>query len=80
MSNFSDKEKDKKRKKARERYQNYTKEEKKRGVSITRDVSRSYLSKEKIIIPYIVSDLFSCFEEALYEVEASGMQLSFNIF
>ena len=48
--NLSDEEKDKRRKKARERYKIFLKKKKKKGISIIRDESRSYLSIEEIII------------------------------
>ena len=46
--NISEEEKDNRRKKARERYQHFT-EEGKKGVSLIKNVSRSYLSIEEII-------------------------------
>ena len=48
--NLSEQEKDKRRKKAQERYQNFTEEEKKKSTTIIRNISRSYLSTEEIII------------------------------
>ena len=47
--NISEEEKDNRQKKARERYQNFT-EEGKKGVSLIKNVSRSHLSIEEIII------------------------------
>ena len=48
--NLSGEEKEKRRKKARERYLNITEEENKKGVSVIRNISRSYLSIEKVNI------------------------------
>ena len=47
--NLSEEAKDKKQKKDLERYQNFTEEEKK-GISIIRNVSKSYLIIEETII------------------------------
>ena len=48
--NLSGKENDKKRKKAREKNQNVTEEDKEKGASIIKNVKRSYLAIEEIII------------------------------
>ena len=48
--NLSEEEKDKRQKKARERCQNFTEEEKEKGVSIIRNVRKSYQSMKEIII------------------------------
>ena len=45
--NLSEEEKDKRQKK---RYQNFTEEEKEKGLNIFRNVRRSYLTVEEIII------------------------------
>ena len=45
--NLSEEEKDKRQKK---RYQNFTEEEKEKGLTIFRNVRRSYLTVEEIII------------------------------
>ena len=48
--NLSAEEKDKSRKKARERYHNLTKKKKNKGAIVMKNVSKSYLIMEVIII------------------------------
>ena len=50
VNKYYQKHKERLRKKARERYQNFTEEEREKGISIIRNVSTSYLRMEKIII------------------------------